>query len=37
MNDLETLQRLVEQQKAEIEQLKNDLKLALAAWRKLLE
>jgi cell division protein FtsB len=33
MSELEALQRLVEQQKAEIEQLKNDLKMILKAWR----
>jgi hypothetical protein len=37
MSELEALRLLVEQQKAEIEHLKNDLKTALAAWRKLLE
>jgi len=33
MNELEALRLLVEQQKAEIEQLKNDLKMMLKAWR----
>lgn len=33
MNELEALRLLVEQQKAEIEQLKNDLKMILKAWR----
>ena len=33
MNELEALRLLVEQQKAEIEQLKKDLKMILKAWR----
>jgi hypothetical protein len=33
MSELEALRLLVEQQKAEIEQLKNDLKMILKAWR----
>jgi hypothetical protein len=33
MSELEALRLLVEQQKAEIEQLKKDLKMILKAWR----